>query len=86
MSDTLAVLVGLELRRLRKREGMTQAEVAHALRLPRPVVSRRERGVHTMQLQHIDEQARVCGGSLAHVLLRIDIASGVLPALAGAAV
>jgi len=83
MSDALAVVVGVELRRMRMRAGLTQLDIARALKLPRPVVSRRERGVHTMQIAHIDEHARACGGSLALVLLRVDIASGALPPGAG---
>lgn len=84
MSDSVAVIVGAELRRLRKRAGLSQRDIALALKLPRPVVSRRERGVHTMRIAHIDEHARACGGSLAHVLLRVDIAAGVLQRGAGA--
>lgn len=75
----LARVVGAELRRLRLRSRLSQGEVAQRLRLPRTVVSRRERGKHMMLVEHADEHARACDGSFAHVLLSIDLASGALP-------
>lgn len=74
----IAVLLGAELRRLRLREGMTQAEVATALGLPRAVIARRERGKHLPQIDRLEKQARVCGGSLGHLLIQLDLASGAL--------
>jgi transcriptional regulator with XRE-family HTH domain len=78
MSDTLAVIVGAELRRLRRRELMTQADVARALKLPRPVISRRERGLHLPTVDRLEAQARVCGGSIGHLLIQLDLATGAL--------
>lgn len=73
-----AAIIGRELRRLRLREGLTQAEVAAVLGLERTHVSRRERGQHLVRLDHIAEHAQACGGSLGHVLVQLDLAAGAL--------
>lgn len=74
----VAAVVGDELKRLRLREGMSQAEVGVALGIAREIVARRERGKHLCTLASIAAQARACGGSLAHVLVRVDVATGAL--------
>lgn len=80
---TIAEVVGLELKRLRLREGMTQSDVARELDLAREIVARRERGKHLVTLDNIEEHARACGGSLGHVLVQVDIARGSLRQGAG---
>lgn len=78
----IRLVIAAELRRLRLRAGLTQADVARALGSHRPIVSRNEHGRHVMSLEFIDRQARVCGGSLAHVLLAYDVATGALQPMA----
>ena len=80
----IGTFVAAELRRLRLRAGLAQDEVATAMGSHRPIVCRNERGRHTMRLDHIDRQARACGGSLAHVLYAYDVATGALRSMAGA--
>ena len=79
----IRTFVGAELRRLRLRAGLAQDDVATALGSHRPIISRNERGLHAMALEHIDRQARACGGSLAHVLYAYDVATGALRPMAG---
>lgn len=70
---------GDELRRLRLRAGMTQAELETVTGIARPILCRAERGVHTMTLETCTRIAEGCGGGLGHVLLAVDRAIGALP-------
>lgn len=77
--ETIRTAIGTELRRLRRRAGLTAAEVARRTRSHRPVISRIESGLHTTSIDIVIGFAEACGGGFGHVLLAIDIALGLLP-------
>ncbi len=64
--------VASKLRELRLRAGLTQTEVSRRTYIPRPIVGRIERGVHTASLDTANAYAQACGGSLRDVLQAVD--------------
>lgn len=76
---TVRYAVACELRRLRHRAGLTQGQLAAMLDSHRPIISRAERGKHSVTLPIAAAFAHACGGGLGHVLVAIDQALGMLP-------
>jgi transcriptional regulator with XRE-family HTH domain len=75
--DRIALAVGSELRRLRRRAGLSQRQVALAIDSYREIIGRAERGLHTQRLDIVVAHAAVCGGTLRDIGRAIDRAMGV---------
>jgi transcriptional regulator with XRE-family HTH domain len=76
LQHVIAVAAGKELRRLRKRAGLTLRQVAAAVGSHHPIIARTEGGHHMPSLEVCARQAAVCGGSLFDVLDAVDYALG----------
>lgn len=72
----IARAVGAELRRMRRRAGLTHEQVALAIDSYRPIIGRIERGVHLPTLATCVAYAAVTGGSLREVWRAVDRACG----------
>jgi len=68
----LAIELGDYLRSLRKREGLSQEQMAVAMESHRPVISRIERGGHVPTLAMAILYAEICGASALDVARVID--------------
>jgi transcriptional regulator with XRE-family HTH domain len=77
VSTVIALAVGGELRRLRQRAGLSQAQVAVYIESHRPIIARIESGRHVPTLETCELFVAVCGGSLVDVGRAIDRAVGL---------
>jgi hypothetical protein len=77
LPDRVRCAVAARLRLLRRRSGLSMADVALLARTYRPIVGRVERAVHTASLETATRIAEANGGGLRDVLEAIDEALGL---------
>lgn len=71
--SALSLAVGARLRELRQDAELTQAEVARRLNVARPIVTRTERGIHTLTVETLWAWCRVLELDPVTVLAPIDV-------------
>lgn len=73
-ADPIGRMVGKTVRRLRKERGMSQADVADQLNMPRPSIARLERGKHCPTLELLVDVACVLGVRPSALIASVDAA------------
>lgn len=69
----LSVAIGERLRELRQDAELKQAEVARRCKVPRPIITRVERGMHTISLDLLHRYAQALELDIPTVLALVDI-------------
>ena len=72
LSTLIGVVIGEEIRRIRKFRGMTQEELANKLGSHREIVARVEGGKHCMTTENLIDYARALKVPPAYILQVLD--------------